>query len=186
MNEALSEEQKRLLLELFELESKRVHTVGLRITRNPDLAAEAFQETFLRLARWIKRLNGSLPPADSLHGLVQVMTERAATDALRRHIRTAQRVTQSEKPIPSEVPDFTGVIELERLLRHLTNTERSLVELAYQYGYSSEETGRKMGMSAAAIRVMKHRILKKLRQVLENAKGGPQGVNRVEEKHDKM
>ncbi len=114
------------------------------------------------------------------------MTERAATDALRRHIRTAQRVTEYEKAIPSEVPDFTGVIELERLLRHLTNTERSLVELAYQYGYSSEETGRKMGMSAAAIRVMKHRILKKLRQVLENAKGGPQGVNRVEEKHDKM
>lgn len=185
MNETLSDRQERLLLELFERESRRVHSVGLRITRDPDLSADAFQETFLRLARWIKTQTESLPQADSLQGLVQVIAERAATDVLRRHIRIVRRETHPSEATgySSQAQDLNAVIDSERLLRFLTAKERTLLDLAYQHGYSAEEIGLRLRMSPAAIRIMKHRILRRLREITQNATV-PHALPEI--KHDRM
>jgi RNA polymerase sigma factor (sigma-70 family) len=165
VNAARLNANAQTLVDVVHNESKRVHAVCYRITNNADWAAEAFQDTFLRLAKWMKALDETkpVPDAQSLGGLVQVLAERAATDVLRRSLRVMAHEDARGSPLPGETGIQDRGIDFERLLQRLSPREREVLTLAFEKGYSSEEIAQEMKMSAVAVRVIKSRSIHKLR-----------------------
>jgi RNA polymerase sigma-70 factor (ECF subfamily) len=169
VNAARLEANARTLADVVHNESKRVHAVCYRITNNTDWAAEAFQDAFLRLAKWMKALDETkpVPDAQSLGGLMQVLAERAATDVLRRNLRVLAHEEARGSPLPGETGIPDRGIDFERLLQRLSLRERQVLTLAFEEGYSSEEIANRMNLSAVAVRVMKSRSIRKLREELK-------------------
>jgi RNA polymerase sigma factor (sigma-70 family) len=163
----LTQRQQSLLTTLVTHYQKKVYSIALRITKDPVLAGEAFQDTFVRVARWIKVKRGAADiTADTVGGLVQVCAERAATDVLRKRIRE-NRFEQAETGQAATIsPDLTVQIDVDRLLPLLESREREVLELHYLGGYSSPEIGKLLGVKAGAIRTIKHRALHKLRRAI--------------------
>jgi len=158
------------LVEVVRRESNRVHAICYRITNNADWAAEAFQDTFLRLARWMKAVPAEdpVPAPEEITGLVLVLAERAATDVLRKHLRVLAHEEITEIPLVSETPSPEAALDFDRLLERLPERDRRIIELAYVEGYSSEEIGRRMNLSPVAVRVIKSRSINSLREQLKN------------------
>jgi RNA polymerase sigma factor (sigma-70 family) len=162
--------KQKTLAEVVRRESNRVHAICYRITNNSDWAAEAFQDTFLRLARWMKAIpvGDSVPEPEDIIGLVQVLAERAATDVLRKHLRVLAHEEIAEAPWAAKVPSIEAALDFDRLLERLPERDRRIIELAYVEGYSSEEIGRLMNLSPIAVRVAKFRNINMLREYLKN------------------
>lgn len=162
--------KQKTLVEVVRRESNRVHAVCYRITNNSDWAAEAFQDTFLRLARWMKGIPAGdpVPPPEAITGLVQVLAERAATDVLRKHLRVLAHEEITDIPRAAQAPSPEASLDFDRLLERLPERDRRIIELAYVEGHSSEEIGRLMNLSPVAVRVSKSRIIHMLREHMKN------------------
>jgi RNA polymerase sigma-70 factor (ECF subfamily) len=161
---------------LVETTYRGVYTLCLRILRDPDDAAEATQEAYLKVWRGLQRFRG-----DS--ALETWMYRIASNAAISKH-RSRKRRRSHESGVGDEVLGSmaaSGSVEqeagakveveaLDRALSSLPEHYRSAVVLRDVYGYSTEEIARQLKISEAAAKVRVHRGRKKLRAMLY---GGP-------------
>ena len=170
---ALRESLSRALAE----QGDRLFALALRVTRNPDLAADAVQEGFASAIERADGFRGEAALGTWLHRIVY----NKAVDLLRRRGR--------EQPLPED-PDELGPND-ERLARagwarppdellqgeqarealaealsRLSPLQRAIFELREEEGKSSEEIGEILGVSATTARVHLHRARLKLRALL--------------------
>lgn len=147
---------------------KAAYTLALRLMGNPDDAAEATQEAYIRMVRGLKKFRevGAFPT-----WLFKIVSNVCMTEMRRRSRRDVPtEVETMDEPAPTDAEEeamghvFWG--ELESAVHGLPEVYRTVVVLRDIYGLSGEETGDVLGISPGAVKVRLHRARKKLRDEL--------------------
>ena len=158
--------------ELVEATYRGVYTLCLRILRDPDDAAEATQDAYLKVWRGLQRFRGE--------SAVETWMYRIATNAAISKHRSMKRRRSHEAGVGDEVLGSmaaSGSVEqeagakvevqaLDRALSTLPEHYRSAVVLRDVYGYSTAEIAKQLGISETAAKVRVHRGRKKLKDML--------------------
>jgi RNA polymerase sigma-70 factor, ECF subfamily len=147
---------------------RAAYTLALRLMGNPDDAAEATQEAFIRIVRGLRRFRevGAYPT-----WMFKIVSNVCLTEMRRRSRRDVPvEIDTMEDPSPMDAEDeaigkiFWG--ELEASVRGLPEVYRTVVVLRDIYGLSGEETGEVLGISPGAVKVRLHRARRRLRDEL--------------------
>ncbi|MDQ3879236.1 MAG: RNA polymerase sigma factor [Actinomycetota bacterium] len=162
---------QRAWAELVEVTHREVYTLCLRILRDPDDAAEATQETFVKVWRSIASFRGDAAFTTWLYRV-------AANTAISRHRSRARKrsheigdgdemlaTVASTSSTEAEATGRIDVALLEQNLEMLPDHYRSAVVLRDVYGWSIEEIAKELKISATAAKVRVHRGRKKLREL---------------------
>jgi RNA polymerase sigma-70 factor (ECF subfamily) len=156
---------------------RAAYTLALRLMGNPDDAAEATQEAYIRMVKGLKRFRevGAFPT-----WLFKIVSNVCMTEMRKRARRDlpvemetmtgTERLPWLEEPslIDAEQTALGHIFwaELERSVQALPEGYRSVVVLRDVYGLSGEETGDILGISAGAVKVRLHRARRRLRDEL--------------------
>ncbi|HEV3471629.1 MAG TPA: sigma-70 family RNA polymerase sigma factor [Actinomycetota bacterium] len=158
--------------ELVEVTHREVYTLCLRILRDPDDAAEATQDAYLKAWRALKGFRGDAKFTTWLYRV-------AANTAISKH-RSRKRRRSHETGVGDEVlgqiasaGSTEGAVAtriemaaLERGLALLPEHYRSAVVLRDVYGLSIEEIASQLKISSTAAKVRVHRGRKKLKEIV--------------------
>ena len=157
---------------LVEATHREVFGLCLRILNDPDDAAEATQDTYLKAWR---ALGGFRGDAMFSTWLYRVATN-AAISKLRGRKRRREHETQVEEETLRQVPGSASTQgsalatldreQLEQALRSLAEHYRVAVVLRDVYGLSIEEIADELKISETAAKVRVHRGRKKLRDIM--------------------
>lgn len=140
-----------------------------RLGRHPgaqDAADDAAQEVCIAVLTALPRYRDEGAPFEAF---VYGIASRKVADVQRSAIRRPQPVEQiSDRPDPALGPEDLAVQSgdadrARALLALLPDSAREILLLRVAAGWSAEETGRALGMSAGAVRVAQHRALTRLR-----------------------
>ncbi len=165
--------------QLVEATHRDVYTLCLRILRDSDDAAEATQDTYLKVWRNLSGFRGD--------AAFETWLYRVATNAALSKHRSRKRRRTHETGVEDETLGrfaATGSVEatagarldvreLERALGDLPEHYREAVVLRDVYGLSIEEVAKQMKISETAAKVRIHRGRKKVKEVMY-----PRGENR--------
>ena len=158
--------------DLVEATHRDVYTLCLRILRDPDDAAEATQEAFVKVWRSLKSFRGD--------AMFETWLYRVATNtAISKHRSRKRRRTfeagvgdelLGEMAAPGSVEATAGakieVAALDKALQTLPEHYRAAVVLRDVYGFTTEEIATQLKISETAAKVRVHRGRKKLREML--------------------
>ena len=156
---------------------RAAYTLALRLMGNPDDAAEATQEAYIRMVKGLKRFRevGAFPT-----WLFKIVSNVCMTEMRKRGRRDLpvemETMTGTERLPWLEEPSLVDAeqtalghifwAELERSVQGLPESYRSVVVLRDVYGLSGEETGDILGISPGAVKVRLHRARRRLRDEL--------------------
>jgi RNA polymerase sigma-70 factor (ECF subfamily) len=171
--EACKQGRPEAFEELVRLTQRDVYSLALRLTGNPDDAADVTQETYIRLMRSIRSFRGESKFSTWLYRV----TSSVAITSLRKRARRRREVPLAEEdwqdwhaPVSSEPGaelDRRQLAErLEGALRTLPAGYRQVVVLRDVYGLALEEVGSTLGISEGAAKVRLHRARNKLKEML--------------------
>lgn len=159
--------------ELVIRHSQRIFATAYRITGREEDADDVVQETFLRAFRKLHLFDGRAQFSTWLHRIAV----NCSMDSIRKVSRREARETPDElvgehRLVATEPgPDRLAASsewgrEVEKVLRSLTPTERTVFVLRHFEGYTSKEIGQMMGMRSGAIRNAVFRAVQKMRASL--------------------
>lgn len=185
------------LAALYDRHGKAVFAAALRAGRDPSIAAEVVQETFLTLwnrAELFDATRGSLP------GWLRTIARNRAVDHLRAGSRQGRALAFSSlgpdgadqhavdewltasgelvgmaavEPGPeAALASKEARSSIEEALASLGPMERSVITLAYQGGLSQSEIADRLGWPLGTVKTRTRRALGQLRERLEQQQGG--------------
>jgi RNA polymerase sigma-70 factor (ECF subfamily) len=158
--------------DLVEATHRDVYSLCLRILGDPDDAAEATQDAYLKAWRGLKGFRG-----DSMFStwLYRVATN-AALSKHRSRKRRREHESGADDEVMSQIPSGASteaaagakidVESLDRALGELPEHYRMAVVLKDVYGLSIEEIAKQMKCSETAAKVRIHRARKKLKEMV--------------------
>ena len=158
--------------QLVEATSRQVYTLCLRILNDPDEAAEATQDTFVKVYRNLRTFRGE---AQFSTWLYRVASNTAISRHRGRKRRRARETAiddeaYAEIASPRSTEDEAGVRmdtdALGKALQELPEHYRVAVVLRDVYGMSIEEIASRMKISETAAKVRVHRGRKKLKEMV--------------------
>jgi RNA polymerase sigma factor (sigma-70 family) len=150
----------RLRCALIEREAERA------LGHRTDLAADAAQEAWLRVAR----RPVPCPCSASLDGWLRRVAVSAAVDLLRADLARRARehqVARTRAEAASFVADWAQLDEAQEALMHLPNDERGLLELRARTEATLAQLGRAVGLGPAALDSRLRRAVQRARAVAE-------------------
>ena len=158
--------------ELVESTYREVYSLCMRILRDPDDAAEATQDAYLRAWRGLKGFRGDAMFTTWLYRVAA----NAAISKQRRRSRTWKHEAgaQDDDSMHIASPTTTEQMadarlelrDVEAALAQLPDHYRSAVVLRDVYGLSIAEIARQLGVSETAAKVRVHRGRKRLKEAL--------------------
>jgi RNA polymerase sigma-70 factor, ECF subfamily len=163
---------ERAWTELVAATNREVYTLCLRILRDPDDAAEATQDTFLKVYRGLQGFRGEALFSTWLYRVASNVAITKHRSRKRRRSHETGVGDESLLHIPSSVSveEAAGakveVREVEKALARLSETYRDAVMLRDVYEMSIEEIAKQLKISETAAKVRVHRGRKKLKEML--------------------
>lgn len=156
--------------ELYARLAPRVRLYGLRHLRDAQSAADLVQQVLLMT---IERLrDGKINEPDRLISYVLGMCRMVVLD-LQRGGRRRERILREfagDVPVGTEPPPpRLDVDRLDACLARLAERERAVLVLTFQSERSALDVGRELGLTAANVRVIRHRAVMRLRACLADA-----------------
>ncbi|MGA7194030.1 MAG: sigma-70 family RNA polymerase sigma factor [Anaerolineales bacterium] len=159
---------EQAFLTLYDRYAGRVHAVTLRVLRDPMLAEEATQDTFVKL--W-SRAHLYLAERGSLLLWLLTIARRTALD----HVRLeARRPMLSDSTDPEEmwqtIPDGDTLSEESRwrvlyfAVQTLSAEHRQVIELAYYQGLSQSEIAETLGWPLGTVKTRLRAAMEQLRR----------------------
>jgi RNA polymerase sigma factor (sigma-70 family) len=121
-----------------------------RVAADPDDADDAFQATFLVLARRAK----SVRRRDAVAGWLYAVAVRVAQDARDRAARRRARERRADPPPPTPPPDPTGAelrAALDEEVRRLPEKYRAPVVLHHLEGLTKADAARRLGWAEGTV-----------------------------------
>jgi RNA polymerase sigma-70 factor, ECF subfamily len=169
-SEALGIERARLgdraaFEQLYRAQCGRVYALCLRLTRDPGVAEDCTQETFILAWRNLPRFEGRSALGTWLHRI-------AVNVALRRTRRRALEVVAPPAEDDREtlalgiIDDDTPPIDVEKAVASLPEGARHVLVLCGIYGYTHEETAGMLGIAVGTCKAQMHRARRLLRERL--------------------
>jgi RNA polymerase sigma-70 factor (ECF subfamily) len=144
--------------ELIERYKLVVYQQALRNSGDRSLADDVFQETFLRLFRWL----GSRPrnvAVPSFPRLLTTFARRAAIDLVRKR----RPATELPETIPGPTDRLDTICYVQELMETLDERPREVLRLSYFEGWSAEEVAQRLDLTPGNVRVIRHRALEQVR-----------------------
>ncbi len=158
--------------ELVEATHREVYTLCLRILKDPDDAAEATQDAYLKAWRGLKGFRGESMFTTWLYRVATnaAISKHRSRSRRRRHETGAQDevLTQVAHPASTEgeAGARIGMEDLEKVLAALPDHYRLPLVMKDVYGMDIEEIAKSLKISDTATKVRLHRGRKKLRDML--------------------
>ncbi len=156
---------------LYDLTSPKLFAVALRICREPTLAEDVLQETFVAIWRGAGTFDAK---RGSPLGWLTVIARNRALDAMRKGKRTDQPIEENEidtlthiQNINAARADYADLDALAHCLERLDEKQKSAVLLAYYEGRTREELSARFDAPVNTIKTWLRRGLTKLRMCLE-------------------
>jgi RNA polymerase sigma-70 factor (ECF subfamily) len=154
----------------------RLYALALRVTRDPDMAADAVHDGFAAAIEGLDDFRGDAAVSTWLYRIVY----RKAIDLLRRRGREVPLDEERDLGIeekPSRADSWARPPDeillgaearraLDEALATLPAAQRAVFELREMEERSTEEVAERLGMPAATVRVYVHRARMKLREAL--------------------
>jgi RNA polymerase sigma factor (sigma-70 family) len=134
------------------------YAVALDTQRDSSLADDVFQETFVRMAVWLRARPGI--EVRSFSRLLCAFVRRTALELARKG-PAAQPTGSVERWIESSLVDR---IYAKELLESFPAPTRRILELTLVAGMSSREVADEMDLAAGHVRQIKHRALRAIRR----------------------
>jgi len=167
--EAIGRGSRIALKRLYDLESKRLYGIALRIVRRPEVAADVLQEAFIQIWQNARSYSPERGAAQAwLTGIVRFR----ALDAVRK---TGREVLSGD-PALGDAAEEPDVIErigaeaeasaLRRCLGLLDDIQRRLVVLAFVDGYSHSEIAERIAEPLGTVKSRIRRGLAALKTCL--------------------
>jgi RNA polymerase sigma-70 factor, ECF subfamily len=135
-----------------------VYRFALALTNDLGEADDVAQEAFLRLWQHRASIDWSAPPI----GWLLVTARRVAFDRFRRLARDLRRGAAPRAPLGLDTATIDRFVDLRGALARLTAAERTTLLLSAVEGWSPEEIGAALGISAGAVRAAASRGRAKL------------------------
>ena len=159
------------LKRLYELESRRLFGIAVRIVRRPDVAAEVLQDAFVQIWQNAHQFSPERGAGSAwLTGIVRFR----ALDA----VRGTGREILSDDPTLGDIavaPDMIeqieaqeGAVALHRCLASLDESQRRCIVLAYVDGFSHAEIAQHLNSPLGSVKSWVRRGLLALRRCLES------------------
>lgn len=168
---AVQRGSRAALERLYELESRRLYGIALRITRRPDLAADALQDAFVQV--WQNAASFAPERGNAAAWLTGILRFRALD-----LVRKLGRETPSDDPAlgdRADEPDMAAAIDLRlaasalrRCLEALEEKQRRCIILAFVDGLSHAEIAARLPAPLGSVKSWVRRGLLSLRSCLES------------------
>ncbi|HEY3822955.1 MAG TPA: sigma-70 family RNA polymerase sigma factor [Bryobacteraceae bacterium] len=145
--------------------------------RSPELAEDAYQETFLRVLGYFRSGKTLNKPA-SLPGFIHGMCNNVALELLRQHTRQGQIPEHHQGPIDSSLnPQEQLVTEerktiVRRLLEELPEKDRLVLRRIFLDEADKDVVCREFNIDRDYLRIVVFRARKRLRDVIEREEKG--------------
>lgn len=143
----------------------RVHGLCLRMTRNPDLAADCVQDAFIKAWKALPRFEERASFSTWLHRIaVNTVLEK------RRGPASAELVVEDPTEYEEPVLTFDSPVEeeeLEAAIASLPQGARDALVLCGVYGYEHSEAAGMLGIAVGTCKAQLHRARGLLRERLE-------------------
>lgn len=154
---------------LYERYRGRLYNFILRLTQDPALAADVYQDTFIRVLERAARYS----PHHRFSTWIFTIAHNLCVDCLRTR-RPEVPIEQVAEVLPAGGRDAAAELECReqtdralRALETLPSEQRAAVLLRVVHGYSQQEAAQIAGVAEGTIKSRLHYALEKLRQVLE-------------------
>ncbi|HWG06757.1 MAG TPA: sigma-70 family RNA polymerase sigma factor [Beijerinckiaceae bacterium] len=169
--EAVRRGNQAALKRLYELESRRLYGIALRIVRRPDIAADVLQDAFVQI--WQNAKSYSAERGEVGAWLVGIVRYRAldAARKLRREILSDDPALGDgveEFDIVEEIDRKVAVGALRLCLEQLDESQRRCVALAFVDGLSHSEIAARLAAPLGSVKSWVRRGLLSLRSCLES------------------
>ena len=169
--EAVGRGSRTALKRLYELESRRLYGIALRIVRRPEIASEVLQEAFLQVWQNARTFSAERGAGSAwLTGIVRFR----ALDFVRKLGREilVDDPTLGDAPLEPDVIEQidakAGAIALRRCLALLDENQRRCVVLAFVDGFSHAEIAQRLASPLGSVKSWVRRGLLALRSCLES------------------
>ena len=142
-----NDEDKQKFIELYEEHHVRVEQTALRILKDPHVAEDAVQNTFLQVIRHFDKIS-EIPCKKLGFWLISIAKNEALM--ILRHKR--REIPQEDwDTFSADVSDPTSYNELVQLFSQLPPTSRAALEMRLINGYSGKEIAQHLGISESAV-----------------------------------
>jgi RNA polymerase sigma-70 factor (ECF subfamily) len=148
--------------ELVRRHQTRILLLQRRLTRDPTLAEDLCQDTFLRAWQKLHTYKGS----GSFGGWLAALGYNVFLQHRRRHKRADLETELVEDQLAAVNSDNSALADLDRLLAVLDPEDQTILVLNYACGLTNLEVGEVMGMPAGTIKARIHRAKQKIQQHL--------------------
>ena len=156
---------------LVEATQRDVYALCLRILRDPDDAAEATQETYVKVWRGLGSFRGDAMFTTWLYRVAantSISKQRSRKRRRTHETGGEEALMQLTAPgsLETEAAARMDVRLLEQCIERLPDHYRSVVILRDVYGLSLDEIASQLKISETAAKVRLHRARKKLREMM--------------------
>ncbi len=156
---------------LVEATQRDVYSLCLRILRDPDDAAEATQDAYLKVWRGLGSFRGDAAFTTWLYRVAAnaALTRQRSRKRRREHETGGDEVLTQIAAVGSVETEAAARIDvrtLEKCVDSLPDHYRSVVLLRDVYGLSIEEIASQLKISPTAAKVRLHRARKKLKDMM--------------------
>ena len=159
--------------ELYDRIGRMAYGLAFRVLRDAKLAEDAVQEGFLAVWRTAASFSADRAKASTW---ILTLVHRRAVDLVRREQR---RKTESydetggyEHPSDPSAEDAAWLhfdrVRVQEALKHLPDTQREAIELAYYGGFSQSELAERLGLPLGTIKSRMFAGLARLRELLDD------------------
>lgn len=166
---AIARGSHQALKRLYELESRRLYGIALRIVQRPAVASEVLQDSFVQV--W-QNARAFVPAKGSAAGWLTGIVRFRALDAVRKYGREHLTDDPLLGDAPVE-PDLLAGLDakmqsdaLRRCLEELEDKPRHCVILAFVEGYSHAEIAARIAAPLGSVKSWVRRALIALRACL--------------------
>jgi len=160
------------LAELYDRVGRVAYGLAFRVLRDDRLAEDAVQDAFLAVWRTAAAFRAERANASTW---ILTLVHRRAVDVVRREERrrTEPLDEATRDAATSESAEDSAWLRFERqrvqdALRHLPDTQREAIELAYYGGYSQSELAERLGLPLGTIKSRMFAGLARLRELLDD------------------
>ncbi len=153
--------------ELFRRMAPRVRLYGLRHLRDHAAAEDLMQQVLITTLEALRQ--GRLREPEKLASFVLGTCRMTVLNLRRSAHHRAELLAQFGTNLPTATPPAEPLCDLDQLtecVQHLKERERSVVVMTFYDEQSGEKIADWLGISAANLRVIRHRAIRQLRDCL--------------------
>jgi RNA polymerase sigma-70 factor (ECF subfamily) len=166
---AIGNGEEQAMARLFELYSRLVYSVSLRVLRDPAAAEDVMQEVFLQIWRNPTSFTAT---RGTIAGLLTVMSRNRSIDVLRKR-RPTESINQLELASTHDLFEISeknlGLEKVRKAMKGLSLEQTTVLEMAFFGGCTQTEIAKRTGYPLGTVKTRVRTALKEIERAIQDA-----------------